>query len=73
MWLSSTFRHLAIAVLLGLTMTAGCASDQSPPKTASSTDPLAAQARRFRNSDGNRDGTGLSSQSRDVEKDLGLR
>jgi hypothetical protein len=52
---------------------AGCASEQSVPKTASSADPLASQARRMRKTDADHDGTGLSSQSRDIEKDLGYR
>jgi hypothetical protein len=64
---------LSLATFLGLATMAGCASDQVAPKTASSADPLAAQARRFRNSDGDRVGTGLTSRTRDVEKDLGFR
>jgi outer membrane murein-binding lipoprotein Lpp len=63
----------AAAGLVGLTLLAGCASEQAVPKTASSADPLASQARRMRAADVDRDGTGLSSQSRDIEKDLGYR
>jgi hypothetical protein len=73
MRIHSIFRNWAIAALLCLATFAGCASEQAAPKTDSGADPLAAQARRFRNSDGDRDGTGLTSRTRDVEKDLGLR
>jgi hypothetical protein len=66
-------RRAATTGPLFLALAAGCASDQSVSKTASSGDPLAAQARRFRNTDGDRDGTGLSSESREIEKDLGYR
>jgi outer membrane murein-binding lipoprotein Lpp len=69
----ATFQCLAAAALSGLLLLAGCASDQAMPKTASSADPLASQARRMRSGEADRDGSGLSSQSRDVEKDLGLR
>jgi outer membrane murein-binding lipoprotein Lpp len=66
-------RHLTAAALLCVAMLAGCASDQTMSKTASSGDPLASQARRMRNGEADRDGSGLSSQSRDIEKDLGFR
>src|SRR5689334_15891560 len=58
------------ATLLFLATAAGCASDQAVPQAASSADPLAAQARLLRNSDGERQGTGLSSTARDIEKDF---
>ena len=65
--------RISIAVLSLLALAAGCASDPGGSKTASSGDPLASQARRMRSSDGDREGTGLSEQSRDIERDLGLR
>jgi hypothetical protein len=63
---------LAAAVLLCMAMLTGCASDQVASKTASSADPLAAQARHLRSSQGDGDfiGTGLSSKARDIERDL---
>ena len=45
----TAFRCLAVAALFGSVLLTGCASDESTPKTTSSTDSLAAQARRFRN------------------------
>ncbi len=62
-------------LLLGvfLFFAAGCASEKSVPKTTSSGDAAAERTAKFRTGPGDRLGTGLSAQSRDVEKDLGLR
>jgi hypothetical protein len=68
-----TLGSLTSALILCLATMAGCASDQTMSKTAASADPLASQARRMRGGEADRDGTGLSSRTRDVEKDLNLR
>jgi len=69
---SSTLCRGAAATIVCLALAAGCASEKTVPKTASSADPLATQARRMRAADpADQPGTGLSSRSRDVEKDLG--
>ncbi len=76
MFFNWQIRRLAVSGLIGFAMLAGCASEQAMPKTASSASGapgLASQARRMRSGEADRDGSGLSSQSRDVEKDLGLR
>jgi hypothetical protein len=68
---TSICRSVTVGIVLALA--GGCASEKAVPKTASSGERLPQQVRRLRNSDDSRAGTGLSSQSRDIEKDLGYR
>jgi hypothetical protein len=73
----SKFCHSTFAAIAGLALAIGCASEKTVPKTvrkaATSANPLAGQARRMRDSEGDLPGTGLSSRSRDIEKNLGYR
>jgi hypothetical protein len=55
-----------------VTLLAGCASDPAPKKTTADAS-LSKQAQQFRADSGNEPGTGLSDQSRDIEKHLGYR
>ncbi len=65
-------RCRAAVLMVCLTLSAGCATDPAPKKTADD-DPLAKQARRLRANSSDEQGTGLSPQGREVEKDLGYR
>jgi len=61
--------HCTAVLVIGLTLFAGCVTDPAPNKKTD--DPLVKQAQQFRADSTDRPGTGLSDESRDIEKHLG--
>jgi hypothetical protein len=65
-------RCCAAIPIICLSLLAGCATDPAP-KSKADDDPLGKQARQLRANSTNEQGTGLCSQSRAIENDLGYR